>query len=56
MALKKILKGLKTSLKSEKEKNPSTLIGGLFNKFKIRCIQNRIEQIETELKYRKTKR
>ena len=55
MALKKILKDLEKSLKSETEKNPSTWIGGLFHKFKMRTIQNRIIDIKAELYNRKTK-
>jgi hypothetical protein len=56
MALKKILKGLEVSLKTEQKKCPSTMLGGIFHKFKIKRIQNRIKDIETELSNRKTKR
>jgi len=56
MALKKILKGLEQSLKTEKERTPSTWIGGLFHKFKMRTIQNRIIDIKAELYNRKTKK
>jgi hypothetical protein len=56
MALKKILKGLEQSLKLENEKKPSTLIGVIFRKFKIRGIENRIIDIKTELYNRKTKK
>jgi len=56
MALKKILKGLEQSLKLETEKKPSTLIGVIFHKFKIRSIENRIIDIKAELYNRKTKK
>ena len=56
MALKKILKDLEKSLKSETEKHPSTWIGELFHKFKMRTIQNRIIDIKAELYNRKTKK
>ena len=56
MALKKILKGLEVSLKKEETKCPSTMLGGIFHKFKIKRIQNRIMDIEKELSNRKTKR
>ncbi len=55
MALKKILKGLEQSLKLEREKTPSTWIGGIFHKFKMRGIENRITDIKSELTNRKTK-
>ncbi len=56
MALKKILKGLEVSLKTEQKKCPSTMLGDIFHKFKIKRIQNRIKDIEKELSNRKTKR
>ena len=55
MALKKILKGLEQSLKLEKERTPSTWIGGIFHNFKMRSIENRITDIKSELSNRKTK-
>ena len=56
MALKKILKGLEVSLKKEQGNCPSTMLGGIFHKFKIKRIQTRIKDIEKELSNRKTKR
>ena len=56
MALKKILKGLEQSLKTEKEKTPSTWIGGIFHNLKMKRIQNRITDIKSELDNRKTKK
>jgi hypothetical protein len=56
MALKKILKGLEQSLKLEKEKTPSTWLGGIFHKFKMKGIEHRITDIKSELTNRKTKK
>ena len=56
MPLKKVKKELEKSLKTEQGKCPSTMIGGWFHKLKIRSIKKRIDDIETELKYRKTKK
>jgi hypothetical protein len=56
MALKKILKGLEVSLEKEQGKCPSTIIGGIFHNLKIKRIESRIKNIETELSNRKTKR
>ena len=55
MALKKILKGLEQSLKLEKEKTPSTWLGGIFHNIKIKGIEHRITDIKSELNNRKTK-
>lgn len=56
MPLKKIKKGLEQSLTKEKSKCPSTIVGCIFHKFKIKRIERRIRDIETELSNRKTKR
>ena len=56
MALKKILKGLEVSLKAETKKTPSTWLGVVLHKFKIRRIENRIIDIKAELYNRKTKK
>ena len=56
MPLKKVKKGLEKSLASEKAKCPSTMLGGIFHNFKIRSIERRIKDIETELYNRKTKK
>lgn len=56
MALKKILKGLEVSLKAEREVKPKTWLGGLFHKFKIQSIENRIIDIKAELYNRKIKK
>jgi hypothetical protein len=56
MPLKKIKKGLEASLNKEKGKCPSTIIGGIFHNFRIKRIESRIKNIETELSNRKTKR
>jgi hypothetical protein len=55
MALKKTLKVLEQSLKTENEIHPKTILGMLFHKFKIRSIENRIVDIKAELYNRKTK-
>jgi hypothetical protein len=56
MALKKILKDLEKSLKLEGERTPSTWVGGIFHKFKMQRIENRIISIKSELYNRKTKK
>jgi hypothetical protein len=56
MPLKKVKKALEKSLITEQGKCPSTMLGGLFHKFKIRSIERRIKEIETELTNRKTKK
>jgi putative IMPACT (imprinted ancient) family translation regulator len=55
MPLKKLMKGLEASLKVEREIHPSTLLGVWFHKFKMRSIQNRIDDIKKELNNRKIK-
>lgn len=56
MPLKKIKKGLERSLESEQTKCPSTMLGGIFHKFKLKRIEDRIKSIETELYNRKNKK
>lgn len=56
MPLKKIKKGLEASLEKEKSKHPSTIVGMIFHKLKIGRLEGRIKDIESELKYRKTKK
>lgn len=56
MPLKKLMKGLESSLKQEREIHPKTWLGELFHKFKIRNIENRIIDIKAELYNRKTKK
>ena len=55
MPLKKLMKGLEVSLKQEREIHPSTTLGVWFHNFKMRSIQNRINDIKKELVNRKTK-
>ena len=55
MPLKKLMKGLEVSLKQEREIHPSTKLGVWFHNFKMRSIQNRIDDIKKELSNRKTK-
>ena len=56
MPLKKVKKALEKSLITEQGKCPSTMLGGIFHRFRIRAIEKRIKQIETELNNRKTKK
>ena len=56
MPLKKIKKELENSLMVTIGKCPSTMLGGVFHKFKIRSIEKRIKDIEIELTNRKTKK
>ena len=56
MALKKLMKGLETSLKKEMEIHPKTLLGMWFHNFKIHRIEYRIEDIKKELSNRKAKK
>ena len=55
MPLKKLMKGLESSLKVEREIHPSTKLGVWFHNFKMRSIQHRIDDIKKELNNRKTK-
>lgn len=56
MALKKLIKGLEASLQAEREIHPKTKLGVWFHNFKMRSIQNRINDIKKELDNRKTKK
>jgi hypothetical protein len=56
MALKKLMKGLESSLKKEMEIHPKTLLGMWFHNFKMRSIEYRINDIKKELSNRKTKK
>lgn len=56
MPLKKVKKALEKSLMTEQGKCPSTMLGGLFHKFRIKSIEKRIKDIETELINRKNKK
>jgi len=56
MPLKKLMKGLEASLKAEKEVKPTTILGVWFHRFKMRSIENRINDIKKELSNRKNKK
>ena len=56
MPLKKLMKGLESSLKKEMEIHPKTLLGMWFHNFKMRSIKYRINDIKKELSNRKTKK
>jgi hypothetical protein len=56
MALKKLMKGLESSLKVEREIHPKTMLGMWFHNFKMHRIEYRINDIKKELNNRKTKK
>ncbi len=53
MPIKKLIKGLKESLKKERNTKHTTLIGKWWGKWKAYNIEARIEDLERELKRRK---
>ena len=56
MALRKLLKAIKTSLMVEQARIPKTMLGNLIHKIKMHSMKGRIAEIETELTKRKTKK
>jgi hypothetical protein len=54
MALKKLLKAIKSSLVVEQAHIPKTMLGNLIHRIKIHSMKGRITEIETELTKRKT--
>ena len=56
MALRKILRAMKASLIAEQARIPKTILGNFIHTIKMRSMKGRIEQIETELLKRKTKK
>ena len=56
MALKKLLKTIKESLIVEQARIPKTILGNFIHTIKIRSMKGRIDEIETELLKRKTKK
>ena len=56
MALRKLLKAIKTSLMVEQARIPKTILGNLIHKIKMHSMKGRISEIETELLKRKTKK
>ena len=55
MPIKKVIRDLKKSLKRERDRKRTTLICKWWGKWKIRSIENRIQELELELKQRKIK-
>jgi hypothetical protein len=56
MALKKLLKAIKTSLIVEQARIPKTMLGSFIHKLKMHSMEGRIAEIENELIKRKTKK
>jgi len=56
MALKKLLKTIKESLIVEQARIPKTILGNFIHTIKMRSMKGRIDEIETELLKRKTKK
>ena len=56
MALRKVLKAIKASLIVEQARIPKTMLGNFIHKFKMHSMENRIAEIERELRNRKTKK
>ena len=54
MALKKLLKAIKSSLNVEQARIPKTMLGNFIHTIKMRSMKSRIAEIETELVKRKT--
>ena len=54
MALKKLLKAIKSSLNVEQDKIPKTILGNFIHTIKMRSMKARIADIENELVKRKT--
>jgi len=55
MALKKLLKAIKSSLIVEQARIPKTILGNFIHNIKMRSMKGRIAEIETELLKRKNK-
>jgi len=56
MALRKLLKAIKSSLVVEQARIPKTMLGNFIHNIKMRSMKGRIAEIETELLKRKTKK
>ena len=56
MALRKILRAMKASLIAEQARIPKTILGNFIHNIKMRSMKGRIDEIETELLKRKTKK
>jgi hypothetical protein len=54
MALRKLLKAIKSSLSVEQARIPKTMLGNFIHTIKMRSMKSRIAEIETELVKRKT--